>query len=100
MKKVILTTLILTLLASVALAAPYGFLYTDTKEPVAASALGSYSKTATGSNMSILGLVALGDGSIKTVAGNNGITKIKYVDKHTSGILSIIVTETYTIYGD
>ena len=100
-KKVFLAIVMSALLISGALATPLGLLYSDVKEPVAASSLGSYTKTASGTNTSILALVGFGDSSIEKVAQNAGITKIKYIDKHTFSLpLFIYMTETFTIYGD
>ena len=101
MKKVILmTVLISVLLINAAIATPFGFIFTDVKEPVAASSMKSYSKTAEGSNMSILGLVGFGDASAEKIAKEAGIKKIKHIDKHTFSILFVFVQETFTVYGD
>jgi len=101
MKKILVFVLLAgVLLVNASLAAPFGLLYTDVKEPVAASSLPTYSKTAEGGNFSILGLFAIGDSSVEKIAKNAGITKIKHIDKHTVSILSIYITETFTIYGE
>jgi len=102
MKKVFLMSfLVSVLLIGAALATPMGILYTDVKEPVSASALTTYSKTATGTNMSILGLIGIGDSSIEKIAKAQGITKIQHVDKQVFSIpLFLYVSETFTIYGD
>lgn len=101
MKKIIVSVLLLSILLVVgASAAPFGLFYTDVKEPVAASSLPSYSKTAQSGNFSVLGLFALGDSSAEKIAKNAGITKIKHIDKHTFSILSIFISETFTVYGD
>ncbi|MCU0641680.1 MAG: TRL-like family protein [Candidatus Margulisbacteria bacterium] len=99
--KVVFTIVMSVLLISGALATPIGLLYSDVKEPVSASSLASYTKTASGTNTSILAMVGFGDSSIEKVAQNAGITKIKHIDKHTFSLpFFIYMTETFTIYGD
>jgi hypothetical protein len=101
MKKVIFITILMSvLLINAAVATPFGFIFTDVKEPVAASSLKSYSKTASGTNIAILSLVGFGDASTEKIAKEAGIKQIKHVDKHTFAILGVYVAETFTVYGD
>lgn len=102
MKKVLLMSFLVSILMiGTALATPMGLLFTDVKEPVTASSLSTYSKTATGTNMSILGLIGIGDSSIEKIAKAQGINKIQHVDKHVFSIpLFLYISETFTIYGD
>jgi hypothetical protein len=52
--------------------------------------------TATG----YLGLVNIGDASIESAAKAGSITKISYVDYHTTNILGIIKTYTVVVHGE
>lgn len=79
---------------------PMGAFYTGCKAGVAADDGTSYSKVGTAESVSVLGLVAVGDASIKTAAANAGITKIKYVDYEVENILGIYGKYKTIVYGD
>ena len=79
---------------------PAGGLYTGCKAGVAAGDGTSYSKVGTAESVSVLGLVAVGDASIKTAAANAGITTIKYVDYEVENILGIYGKYKTIVYGD
>jgi len=49
---------------------------------------------------SILGLVGIGDASVKTAAANGGITKVSRVDYESMQILGIYGTYTVVVSGD
>lgn len=101
MKKLILGLVLMTFLTTAALATPVGIIFTDVKEPVTATAMDSYSKKAEAANLSILNLVSFGNASIENIAKQNGIKKIKNVDKQTFSILfGLFTQETFTVYGD
>ncbi len=89
------------LLSGCATPYPYGAFYTEIKAP-AGIAQGdlSYSKVGTSKSTSILGLVATGDGSIKTAASNGGINRVKYVEYSAKNILGLFGEYTTTVYGD
>lgn len=80
-----------------------GAVYTDVKAPLAVT-----SNTMTKDKMlkgeataaSYLGLIAVGDASIKTAANSAGITKIHHVDYHTTNMLGIVAKITVTVYGE
>lgn len=80
---------------------PYGAIYTEIKSPVGAGEGGvSYSKVGTSKATSILGLVAMGDASIKAAMTNGNIKTVKYVDYDAKNILGIYGEYTTTVYGD
>lgn len=100
MKKWILTIAMLASVGSTAFATPGGFLFTNVQEPVTGTQVQANCKTASGSNMSILGLVGFGDAGAKTIADRAGITKIHHIDKATSSFLFLFQNETFTVYGE
>lgn len=101
MKKLSLALLFAVLTSTAVSATPYGIFWTSVKEPVAATSLSSYSKKASGSATSFLGMIGIGDASIQSIAKKAGITRIKHVDKETTMLpFGIINTETFTVYGD
>jgi hypothetical protein len=101
MKKLIMACLLLVIMTSITMATPTGFLFTSVTEPVSASSLDGYSKKATGSTMSILGLLGIGDASIETITTQAGISRVKHIDKNTTiWPFGIFIQETFTVYGD
>lgn len=104
MKKISLMVLVLfvaVMLNGCATPYPMGMIYTEVKAPVAAGDGGmNYSKIGTSKATSILGIVALGDCSIKTAAANGGIKTIKYVDYEAKNILGFYGEYITTVYGD
>jgi len=104
MKKISFIVLVLfvaVMLNGCATPYPMGMIYTEIKAPVAAGDGGmNYSKVGTSKATSILGIVALGDCSIKTAASNGGIKTIKYVDYDAKNILGFYGEYTTTVYGD
>jgi hypothetical protein len=79
---------------------PSGFIYTEIKAPISVGDGGiSYSKIGTAKATSILGIVAIGDCSIKTAAANGGIKNIKYIDYDVKNILGF-GDYTTIVYGD
>ncbi len=77
-----------------------GFIFTDAKGPLTATASVKGKRAGTTEATSILGLVGIGDASIETAARNGGITKISHVDYHTFNVLGIYAKVTVTVYGD
>jgi len=104
MKKISFMVLVLFLavmLNGCATPYPMGAIYTEIKAPVAVGDGGvSYNKTGVAKATSILGLVAMGDCSIKTAAANGGIKNIKYVDYDAKNTLGVYGEYTTTVYGD
>jgi len=76
-----------------------GFAYTDVKGPIHATEITTASKTGEATCKSILGLVAIGDCSIKAAKKNGGITTVSHIDYHTNGILGLYATFKTTVWG-
>lgn len=101
MKKILGITILGLIVMQCAFATPYGLILTNVTEPVAVSGETTYTKKATGGAFSLLGCIGMGDASIDSIAKSGGIKNIKYVDKNTFALpLGLIVSETYTVYGD
>jgi len=80
---------------------PAGFIYTNINLPVTATAnSGTATKVGISQSTSILGAVAIGDGSLEAAKKNGGITKVHHVDYGVKNILGIIGTYTTTVYGE
>jgi len=98
---VVLAGLVAFLCSGCATYLPAGSIYVGAKGAIAAGAGDlSHSKVGTAQSISVLGLVAAGDSSIKTAAANGGITRIKYVDYEVENILGIYGTYKTVVYGD
>lgn len=78
-----------------------GFAFTDVKGPVDTTGNTAYSlKVGTAKCESYLGLVAVGDASIKTAMEDGGITKVHHVDFHSVSYLGIYAKFVVTVYGE
>ncbi|GBU07280.1 hypothetical protein AwDysgo_06110 [Bacteroidales bacterium] len=77
-----------------------GALYSDVASPVAVTSNAGSSKVGSAKAVSYLGLIALGDVSVETIAKEAGIKKIHHVDQHSSNILGILGTYTVFVYGE
>src|SRR5688572_9794285 len=81
-------------------------IYTATSEPVIvtdANSMEGSSKNASGSNVSILWLIAFGDGSIDSLANSAGIQKVTTVEKNTFSLgylIPLFWQVTFTVYGE
>ncbi|AWK61301.1 hypothetical protein C6B36_02270 [Helicobacter cinaedi] len=84
---------------SVAGTAP-GMLYTDNSTPGTATSASGVSKEGSATCSNILGLVAIGDCSVDTVAKAGGISQIKSVDSKNFGILGLYSTSTTIVKGN
>ena len=104
MKKTVLLLIAVFFLVSLngcATYLPLGFIYTEASGGIGAAPGDiTYSKVGISEVKSILGIVATGDGSIKTAAQNGGITKIKFVDYKVENILGVIGKYQTIVYGD
>lgn len=78
---------------------PAGGLYTEVKLPIGAADAPKASKVGTSQCISILGMVAIGDASIRTAMKNGGIKKIRYVDFDAKNILGVYGVYKTTVYG-
>ena len=107
MKKIIATTILLSLVfifhngcAAMALSPVTGFVYTDVKYGLEVGTNTRSTKVGTAECKSILGLIAIGDASIKAACLNAGITKIHHIDIKVKSILGFYATYTIIVYGE
>lgn len=101
MKKVMAVILLLgIILTGSSFATPFGLIFTNTVEPVTAGSTVGSTKSAEGTNFSILSIFAIGDSGAESIAKNSGITKISHIDKHTLTVFVIFAMETFTVYGN
>lgn len=77
-----------------------GAVYTGYTEPAAVTCNEVGSKVATAKTVSVLGIVAVGDGGINKAAKAAGITKISHVDVKTTSVLGLFTTQKYFVYGE
>ncbi len=83
--------------------AAQGSCFADVTQPYDSAAISTNSgasKVGTATATSYLGWVAMGDCSTAAAAKKAGITKITYVDYHSTNILGIIGTITTQVYGE
>ncbi len=59
-----------------------------------------YAKSGSAEAKSILGIVNLGDCSLKAAAEAGGITNVQHVTVAKQGILGVVATKTVTVYGN
>jgi len=78
---------------------PLGMIYTDVHAPLAPR--GDVG-TRRGSSQvtSILGLISIGDASVKAAAANGNIREVKLVDYEYTNVLLIFQRYTTVVYGD
>ena len=79
-----------------------GTLYTETAAPIGVGEGLNLEQMKVGiaTVKSILGLVAIGDASIREAAQSAGIRKIHYVDYKSTNILGLYATYTVHVYGE
>src|SRR5262245_52096954 len=78
---------------------PMGVLYTGFQAPLAPKGeVGS--KRGTASVTAFLGLISVGDGSVKQAAANGGIKEVKLVDYEFTNVIGIYQKYTTIAYGD
>lgn len=100
-KRISLAVLLSLFVVSAVFATPKGGYYTSVTVPLEVGKGGAeYTKKGTCSSSSFLGLFAGGNCQVDEIAKANGITKIKYVDKHTSSFWFLTMSEDYIVYGD
>lgn len=78
----------------------FGGLYSEVKSPLMVTNNKLGKKVGVGEFKSILGIVAMGDASIETIAKDAGIKRISHVDYETSNVLTFIATGKVYVYGD
>ncbi len=98
MKTLAFTALCASLLCS-CVVSPYGSLYTETTQPIAAGS-GGGSKVGVAESTTILGLVGTGDASIETAKRNGRISSVSTVDQKVTSILCIYSKFTTTVKGN
>ena len=77
-----------------------GLLWADTSYPLVAGAGSIGDKVGTAEATSYLGLVSLGDASVKAAADNGKITKIAAVDCKVYNVLGVYAKYTTIVRGD
>lgn len=77
-----------------------GGLYTNVDWAGSATSNAVSTKSGSGSCTSILGLLAIGDCSINTIARDAKITKIHHVDNSSFSCLALFGKYTVTVYGE
>jgi len=87
MKKYFLLTILLTMI--LVTTAQAGMIYTNTKEPVAATSATRGVRLGDSTSTTFLWLITIGDGSIDTAARKASISQISHVDKSQMAILGI-----------
>lgn len=103
MKKLFLTTVlasVIVLFSSCGAVGVIGAIYTGVTSPVAVTSNEVGSKVGMAKATGVLGIVAVGDGSINKAAKEAGITKISHVDVKTTSVLGIFTTQKYFVYGE
>lgn len=103
MKKLFLTTVlasVIVLFSSCGTVGMVGALFTGVTTPEAVTSNEVGSKVGTATTISVLGLVAVGNGGVNKAAKEAGITKISHVDVRTLSVLGIFTTQKYFVYGE
>lgn len=79
-----------------------GMVYEGTTEPhsVTSNPISSNTKVGRSNYVSVLGIVAVGDGGINVAAKNAGITKISYVDVQKTNIFGLFTKAETIVYGE
>lgn len=77
-----------------------GSLYLDVKDGASVGTATVTSKSGSAQATTILGWVGTGDASISAAAKAGGISKVSFVDYHSTNILGIFGTYTTTVYGE
>lgn len=77
-----------------------GGIYTGDTQPVAVTSNSVGYKVGTSSCVSVLGIVAVGDGGINAAAKDGNITKISHIDRKTISVLGLFTTYKYFVYGE
>ena len=77
-----------------------GCIYLDVKSSESVGTGTVAPKMGSAQATTILGWVGTGDASINTAAKAGGISKISYVDYHSTGILGIYGTTETIVYGE
>lgn len=76
-----------------------GAVYTGVTTPVEVTSNEVGDKVGTASTISVLGIVAVGDGGVNKAAKMAGISKISHVDVETTSVLGLFTLQKYFVYG-
>ncbi|MBI4583972.1 MAG: hypothetical protein HY717_08110 [Planctomycetes bacterium] len=77
-----------------------GFWYSDVHDGYVVSGNVGHAKVGEAMATSYLGLIAIGDASIKAAMDSQSITKIHHVDYYTHSIMGVIATYKIQVYGE
>ena len=79
-----------------------GMVYEGTTSPhsVTSNPISNNTKVGRSNHVSVLGIVAVGDGGINVAAKNAGISKINYVDVQTTSVLGLFTKSETIVYGE
>lgn len=77
-----------------------GAIYTGYTAPAAVTSNPVGTKVGEAETISVLGIVAVGDGGIKKAAKDGGITTISHVDVKTTSVLGLFTINKYFVYGE
>ena len=84
-----------------AMKAPFaGMVYTDVQDGMAVTGNAGSSKVGTATVKGYLGLVALGDASIRSACRDAGITRIHHVDYKSVSYVGVYNIYTVIVYGE
>lgn len=103
MKKTFMLLGIVSIVGLLSSCIPYrGAAYEGVTLPqaVTSNTIGDNAKVGRSSYISVMGLVAVGDGSINAAAKNAGIKKISHVDEQKTSILGVYTKSETIVYGE
>lgn len=87
-------------LSSCGAVGPVGAIYTGTTTPLTATSNQIGPKVGESHCISILGLVAIGDGGVQEAANKAGIKKVSTIDTKTMSILGVYTKTTTVVTGE
>ena len=100
-KQIVLALGICMAISTCMWATPVGRYFTSVTEPLEiGKGVVEYTKKGKCSSSSFLMLFGGGNCSVEQIASANGISKIGYVDKHTSSLWFFTLNEEYIVYGN
>jgi hypothetical protein len=77
-----------------------GYIYTGVRSGENATGVAGAQKRGEACAMSILGIIAVGDASIKTATTNGGISQVSYIDTDLTGVLGVYAQHCTVVYGN
>lgn len=87
-------------LSSCGAVGPVGAIYTGTTSPLTATSNKIGPKVGESHTISVLGLVAVGDGGVQEAANKAGIKKISTIDTKTMSVLGLFTKITTVVTGE